>query len=264
MARRPFPEPSGRAPLRMILVRSGVAGDGSLEDAIHPHHRLRCDYVELQPDANVRRITQAPRRNPMSGVLVFLGTILFVLATAFSLYVRWWLGRAVNETPQIEVQVDSDDDATRIILTTRGTRRQFRLRRITAPNIADDDVVGPPDKFREVERGERAVSWAPRRPVILPPGLPYELRITHQPGDSIMLRGDAESKLGVGGTSVQFSILVRERDPERRDLFNRRSALYAAAAERGVAPRKLPEWRKIRALEERLGESPTPKDQPDD
>lgn len=199
----------------------------------------------------------------MSGIAVFLGVILLVLATAFSLYVRWWIGRAVQEKPQIEVHVSSDKRATRVRLTTRGTRRQFRLTRITAMAPVPKGAVDLPEGFREVKKGRGAgiVNWTPKRPVILPPGFPFEFHIAHGPGDGFTLEGEVESKLGIGGTKLRFAILVREQDPERREYFNRRSAVYAAAAERGVPPRKLPGWKKVRAMEERLGERSSPSDE---
>jgi hypothetical protein len=169
------------------------------------------------------------------------------VAVAFSLYVRWWLGRAVNETPKIQVKVKSDQTTTVVRLLTRGTRRQFRLHRIIAPRDAEAGSIGTPKGFRQTLVSEDTVTWTPRRPIILPPAHPIDLRITHEPGDPVMVQGRAVSRLAFGGTWVQCDILVRETDSERRGTFNRQSAQEAEAADGRVAHPGQPERRQQRA-----------------
>lgn len=183
----------------------------------------------------------------MSGILVFLGLILFILGMAFSLYVRWWLGRAVNEMPRIQVKVKSDETTTVVRLIARGTRRQFRLHRMSGPRDAESGGIGTPQGFRQTAVSENAVTWQPRRPIILPPAHPIDFRITHEPGDAVMIRAFAVSRLVFGGTWVQCDILVRETDSERRGAFNRQSAQEAEAADGRVAHAGQPERRRQRA-----------------
>jgi hypothetical protein len=192
----------------------------------------------------------------------FIAALLTVIAigVALYLYMHWAVERMVAESPRIQVTLAAEGvGITRATLRSRGTSRAFTIVRLTVSR-EEASALGlqVPDGFmasHAVAGDPALLVWTPTRRIRLQPNQQGDLlfRYEHSTATPTAIRGDAEARLGIGGTGVRFTILVGETDPERLARRNLESEIYALAAERGVIPRELPEWSKLEALDRAKG-----------
>jgi hypothetical protein len=156
---------------------------------------------------------------------------LILVLVGLQLYMPWAIRQAVAEGPRIQVT---------LVATA-------------ALNLST------PDGFLESPAPDDDPSllvWRPAHAIPLRPNREHDLVFRYDPSEAppAAIRGDAEARLGMGGTGVRFTILVGETDARRLEQVNLKSELYAVAAERGVAPRDLPGWSQLEALDAELSD----------
>jgi hypothetical protein len=210
----------------------------------------------------------------VSAVPVWL--LALVVAAAALLAGRWALQArrrrlfrdtltgAAGDTPAFRVTVlDAPAGHVRVRLNLYGTGEGLDLVRLTAPTAAAGaaSLRAPPgfdlDPAGSAEEPEVS-RWRPAAGVRAAPGGTLELEWTYDPAacaKPIPVQGWAERGVGRDRTGAGFVVLVGPREAREVEAANLRSALFAEARERGVAPRTLPAWPRLEELER----GPTPR-----